>query len=169
MFRTAASTTSLSTGVRLTGFQVYANAHPLPKHTSKKYGKTTVPEHLPDGIARFFPFHIPVAPFCMPPSIPAASSVPPSGDVVTAPDDIQQGLPPRTLLVLLTRLLESLERLRAALATAKATASGKGLDGNAQGAHDEEGEDKETITVAIYEHGHLIVDVMAAEPRHRAI
>lgn len=39
------------------------------------------------------------------------------------------------------------------------------MDGNAQGAHDEEGEDKETITVAIYEHGHLIVDdVMAANP-----
>ncbi|KAI5983025.1 hypothetical protein EDD15DRAFT_2202363 [Pisolithus albus] len=77
MIRTAASTTSLSTGMRLTGFQTYFQ---------KEY---------------------------------MASSVPPSDDVVTMPDDIQQGFPPRTLLVLLTRLLESLECLCAALATAK--------------------------------------------------
>ncbi|KIK16409.1 hypothetical protein PISMIDRAFT_267780 [Pisolithus microcarpus 441] len=119
MIRTAASTTSLSTGVRLTGFQVYANDHPLPKLTSKKYGKTIKPEQLPDGIARFFPFHIPASASCMPPSIPAASNVPPSGDVVAAPDDIQPGLPPPILLVLLTRLLEELEHLRTALARAE--------------------------------------------------
>ncbi|KIK10688.1 hypothetical protein PISMIDRAFT_690855, partial [Pisolithus microcarpus 441] len=52
VIHTAASTTILSTGVRLTGFQVYANAHPLPKLTSKKkYGKTIIPEHLPRNVA----------------------------------------------------------------------------------------------------------------------
>ncbi|KIK14000.1 hypothetical protein PISMIDRAFT_17592 [Pisolithus microcarpus 441] len=169
MIHTAASTTSLSTDVRLTGFQVYANDHPLPKLTPKNYDQTNKPEH-PDGIVRFFPFFIPVSPSCM--------NVLPSADVVAAPDNIQPGLPPCTVLVLLTRLLESLERLRVALATAevlieggsilivyegdwasaekaarisedvsiptgKATASGKDLDGNAQGAPDEEGEDAE--------------------------
>ncbi|KIK17888.1 hypothetical protein PISMIDRAFT_14773 [Pisolithus microcarpus 441] len=114
----------------------------------------------------------------MPPSIPAASSVPPSGDVVTTPDDIQPGLPPRTLLVLLTRLLESLERLRAALATAKVLKRlrgylytdwqdyrlGQGLDGNAQGLMTKKVKTK-TIEVAMDEHGYLIVDnVVAASP-----
>ncbi|KAI6110865.1 hypothetical protein EDD16DRAFT_1809145 [Pisolithus croceorrhizus] len=119
MIRTAASTTSLSTGICLTGFQVYANDHPNPKITPKKYGKTIKPEHLPDGIARFFPFRIPVAPTRVPPSIPAASNIPPSDDVATTPDDIQPGLPPHILFVLLTRLLEALGRLRAALSTAE--------------------------------------------------
>ncbi|KAI5990883.1 hypothetical protein EDD15DRAFT_1133704 [Pisolithus albus] len=191
MIHTAASTTSLSTGVRLTGFQVYANDHPLPELTPKKYGKTITPEQLPDGIARFFPFRIPVSPSRMPPSIPAASNVPPSGDVVAAPDDIQPGLPPPILLILLTRLIEALARLRAALAGAevrivggsiliiyegdwesaekaartsedvsigKATAEGEGLGGNERGAADDEGEDEETITVEVDEHGHLILD-----------
>ncbi|KAI6109109.1 SAICAR synthase-like protein [Pisolithus croceorrhizus] len=119
MIQTAASTTSLSTGVRLTGFQVYANDHPDPLLTPKKYGKTIKPEHLPDGIARFFPFRSPASPTCVPPSIPAASNIPPSGDVVTTPDGIQPGLPLHILLILLTRLLEALERLRAALASAE--------------------------------------------------
>ncbi|KIK17881.1 hypothetical protein PISMIDRAFT_14768 [Pisolithus microcarpus 441] len=186
MIRTAASTTSLSTGVRLTGFQVYANDHPLPKLTPKRYGKTIKPEQLPDGIARFFPFRIPASASCMPPCIPAVSNVHPSGDVVAAPDDIQPGLPPPILLVLLTRLLEALERLRAALARAevtgkvqrrlrghrrtsllnsKATAEGEGLGGNERGAPDDEGEDEETMTVEIDEHGHLIFDdVVAGSP-----
>ncbi|KIK10687.1 hypothetical protein PISMIDRAFT_690853, partial [Pisolithus microcarpus 441] len=46
----------------------------------------------------------------------------------------------------------------------KATASGEGSDGNAQGAPDE-GEDEETITVEIDEHGPLTIDdVVEASP-----
>ncbi|KIK20505.1 hypothetical protein PISMIDRAFT_682203, partial [Pisolithus microcarpus 441] len=46
----------------------------------------------------------------------------------------------------------------------KATASGEGLDGNAQGAPDE-GEDEETITAEIDENGPLIIDdVVATSP-----
>ncbi|KAI6110867.1 SAICAR synthase-like protein [Pisolithus croceorrhizus] len=119
MIQTAANTTSLSTGVRLTGFQVYANDHPDPVLTPKKYGKTIKPEHLPDGIARFFPFRGPVSSTRVSPSIAAASNMPPSGDIVATPDNIQPGLPLHILLVLLTRLLEALERLRVALSTAE--------------------------------------------------
>ncbi|KIN95071.1 hypothetical protein M404DRAFT_166805 [Pisolithus tinctorius Marx 270] len=113
MIRTAANTTSLSTGVRLTGFQVYANDHPDPVLTPKKYGKMIKPEHLPDGIARFFPFRHPASSTTAPPSFPSSS------DDITTPDNIQPGLPPLSLFVLLTRLLEALERLRAALAEAE--------------------------------------------------
>ncbi|KIK19775.1 hypothetical protein PISMIDRAFT_682795 [Pisolithus microcarpus 441] len=47
----------------------------------------------------------------------------------------------------------------------KATASGECSDGNAQGVPDEEGEDEETITVEIDEHGPLTIDdVVVASP-----
>ncbi|KAI6042693.1 hypothetical protein EDC04DRAFT_2657852 [Pisolithus marmoratus] len=118
MIRTAASTTSLSTGIRLTGFQVYANDHPDPVLTPKKYGKTITPEHLPDGIARFFPFRNLTSSTPVPPFIPAPN-IPSSEEVVTTPDNIQPGLPLRLLFILLTRLLEALERLRVAVAAAE--------------------------------------------------
>ncbi|KAI6110866.1 hypothetical protein EDD16DRAFT_1710543 [Pisolithus croceorrhizus] len=93
MICTAVSTTSLSTGVRPTGFQVYANDHPDPVLAPKKYGKTSKPEHLPDGIVWFFPSRSPASPTCVPPSISAASNIPPLDGVVTVPNNIQPGLP----------------------------------------------------------------------------
>ncbi|KAI6143426.1 hypothetical protein BKA82DRAFT_34817 [Pisolithus tinctorius] len=48
-----------------------------------------------------------------------ASLLPSSSNDITTPDNIQPGLPPLSLSVLLTRLLEALERLRAALAEAE--------------------------------------------------
>ncbi|KAI6154562.1 hypothetical protein BKA82DRAFT_4510311 [Pisolithus tinctorius] len=188
MIRTTANTTSLSTGVRLTGFQVYANDHPDPVLTPKKYGKTIKPEHLPDRIARFFPFRHPAPSTTAPPSFPSSS------DDITTSDNIQPGLPPLSLFVLLTRLLEALERLRAALAEAevcivggsiliiyegnwapaekavrtlegdsdlnsKPTVAGEGLSRNEKGALDEEDEDEEdTITVEVDESGHVILN-----------
>ncbi|KAI6142227.1 hypothetical protein BKA82DRAFT_1007807 [Pisolithus tinctorius] len=192
MIRTAANTTSLSTGVRLTGFQVYANDHPDPVLTPKKYGKTIKPEHLPDGIARFFPFRDPASSTTAPPSFPS------SNNDITTPDNIQPGLPLPSLFVLLTHLLEALERLRAALAEAevrivggsiliiyegdwaraekavrtlegnsdlnsKPTAAGEGLGRNEEGSLDEEDEDEEeTITVEVDESGHLMLDDVVA-------
>ncbi|KAF9494056.1 SAICAR synthase-like protein [Pleurotus eryngii] len=55
MIKTAKDTTSLETGIRLTGFQVYNNDTGLPVNTPKSYGKSIKPADLPDGIARFFP------------------------------------------------------------------------------------------------------------------
>ncbi|KAI6140335.1 hypothetical protein BKA82DRAFT_4215484, partial [Pisolithus tinctorius] len=55
MIRTSANTTSLSTAIRPTGFQVYPlvdvqelSVHSNPVLTPKKYGKAIKPEHLPD-------------------------------------------------------------------------------------------------------------------------
>ncbi|KAG7092818.1 hypothetical protein E1B28_009134 [Marasmius oreades] len=55
MLKTARETTSLETGVRLTGFQVYDIQTGLAVNTPKSYGKSIKPSDLADGIARFFP------------------------------------------------------------------------------------------------------------------
>ncbi|KAL4066136.1 hypothetical protein V8B97DRAFT_2068385 [Scleroderma yunnanense] len=107
MIRTAERTTSLTTGIRLTGFQVYANDHPDPIVTPKAYGKSIKPEHLPEGIARFFPVH------------PSSTSTSSASESATAPTTIQPGMPRAILLVLLAHLVSGLERLRAALAEAE--------------------------------------------------
>ncbi|KIK17088.1 hypothetical protein PISMIDRAFT_15358 [Pisolithus microcarpus 441] len=155
VIHTAASTTSLSTGV-------YANDHPLPKLTTKNYDQTVKPEHLPDGIVRAFPFCIPVSLSCM--NVPPPTCTYPS--------------------CLLKRLHEALELLRVALATAEVLIVGGSIliiyeadwasaEKAAQTSEDVsilndeatakgEGEDKETITVEIGENGHLIVDDVVA-------
>ncbi|KAI0062119.1 SAICAR synthase-like protein, partial [Artomyces pyxidatus] len=55
MERAARETTSLATGMRLTGFQVYNNVSGVPDVIPKAYGKSLAPADLPAGIARFFP------------------------------------------------------------------------------------------------------------------
>lgn len=55
MIETARKTTSLETGVRLTGFQVYDNVTGLAVNTPKSYGKSIKAADLPEGIAKFFP------------------------------------------------------------------------------------------------------------------
>ncbi len=71
MEKAARETTSLETGVRLTGFQVsylslpeypplilpqvHDHATGEPVNTPKSYGKSIKPSQLPEGIARFFP------------------------------------------------------------------------------------------------------------------
>ncbi|KAL0571053.1 hypothetical protein V5O48_010908 [Marasmius crinis-equi] len=55
MLKAARDTTSLETGVRLTGFQVYDNETGEAVNTPKAYGKSLKPSDLPEGIARFFP------------------------------------------------------------------------------------------------------------------
>ncbi|KAG8945042.1 hypothetical protein FRC03_001828 [Tulasnella sp. 419] len=55
MIKTAAETTSLETGVRLTGFQVYDAKSDTFVNTPKSYGKSIKPSDLPGGIAKFFP------------------------------------------------------------------------------------------------------------------
>lgn len=60
MIKAARNTTSLETGIRLTGFQVYNNITGQAVVTSKAYGKSIQPSQLPEGIKRFFPVHEPL-------------------------------------------------------------------------------------------------------------
>ncbi|KAF7292352.1 Kinase [Mycena chlorophos] len=55
MIKTAETTTTLRTGMRLTAFQVYDNASGDPVLTPKTYGKSISAEQLPEGFERFFP------------------------------------------------------------------------------------------------------------------
>ncbi|KAJ7451557.1 hypothetical protein FB451DRAFT_1283579 [Mycena latifolia] len=90
MLKTAAATTSLKTGIRLTGFQVYDNTTGEPVHTSKAYGKSISAAQLPEGIARFFP--------------------------IASADAPAQGLPAPLLLQLLELLREDVQDIRDAFA-----------------------------------------------------
>ncbi|KAG8737363.1 hypothetical protein FRC10_008278 [Ceratobasidium sp. 414] len=59
MIKTAKETTSLDTGVRLTGFSVFDPASQAYTITPKAYGKSIKAEQLPEGIARLFPETVP--------------------------------------------------------------------------------------------------------------
>ncbi|KAG8679024.1 hypothetical protein FRC09_019319 [Ceratobasidium sp. 395] len=59
MTRRAQETTSLETGVMLTGFCVYDPASQTYTVTPKEYGKSIKVEQLPEGVARFFPQTVP--------------------------------------------------------------------------------------------------------------
>ncbi|KAF7364988.1 Kinase [Mycena venus] len=90
MTKTAETTTSLKTGIRLTGFQVYDNLTGEAVHTSKAYGKSISAAQLPEGIARFFPIRTAEAP--------------------------AQGLPASVLLQILELLREDVQDIRDAFA-----------------------------------------------------
>ncbi|KZP13835.1 SAICAR synthase-like protein [Athelia psychrophila] len=53
--KSARDTTTLETGMRITGFQVYDNETLTPIKTSKVYGKSIKPAELPSAISRCFP------------------------------------------------------------------------------------------------------------------
>ncbi|KAJ6508472.1 SAICAR synthase-like protein [Mycena sanguinolenta] len=90
MTKTAESTTSLKTGMRLTGFQVYNTMTGEAVHTSKAYGKSISAEQLPEGLARFFP--------------------------IASRDAPEQGLPAALLVQILELIREDVEDIRDALA-----------------------------------------------------
>ncbi|KAI5480925.1 inositol-polyphosphate multikinase [Pseudohyphozyma bogoriensis] len=54
MIKASQETTSGTTGVRLTGFQVWDSTELSYKVTPKTYGKSISPADLPEGFARFF-------------------------------------------------------------------------------------------------------------------
>ncbi|KAF9460920.1 hypothetical protein BDZ94DRAFT_1290953 [Collybia nuda] len=110
MLKTAKATTSLETGVRLTGFQVYDNNTSLPVNTPKSYGKSIKPSDLPDGIARFFPVGT-----SAPAEIPATPEIPSSNPVLITPataHPTNSGLPRRTLLPLLRAICSDVAEIR---------------------------------------------------------
>ncbi|KAJ8508187.1 hypothetical protein ONZ45_g9532 [Pleurotus djamor] len=129
MIKAARETTTLETGVRLTGFQVYNNETGQAVNTPKAYGKSIKVSQLPEGWARFFP---------------------------TGGADSQSGLPPTTLLPLLRAIREEVAELKDAFAQVHLRMVGgsvliiyeadwekakKGLELLEQGAFDEELED----------------------------
>ncbi|KAI0628820.1 hypothetical protein C8Q77DRAFT_341606 [Trametes polyzona] len=97
MEKVARETTSLETGVRLTGFQVYDLASGKAVNVPKSYGKSITAADLPDGIARFFPIAH---------SAPAPAPATPQGT----------GLPADVLAPILESLREDIAEIRAALA-----------------------------------------------------
>ncbi|TFK46404.1 SAICAR synthase-like protein [Heliocybe sulcata] len=98
MIKSAAATTSLTTGVRVTGFQVFDSATFGMIKTEKAYGKSIKPEDLPDAFRRIFPVM----------SSPCATE--PSPDATPDP-----GLPAPTLLRILLSLRTDVTQIRAAV------------------------------------------------------
>ncbi|KAI0373134.1 SAICAR synthase-like protein [Pilatotrama ljubarskyi] len=110
MEKTARETTSLETGVRLTGFQVYDLATGKAVNTPKSYGKSITAAELPDGMARFFPIA---------PDAPAPEAVAPGAAANDAEGDRPTqgtGLPADVLAPILESLREDIAEIRAALA-----------------------------------------------------
>ncbi|KAI9069468.1 SAICAR synthase-like protein [Trametes sanguinea] len=112
MEKTARETTSLETGVRLTGFQVYDLTADKAINTPKSYGKSITASDLPDGIARFFPI-----------ASATADSPTPAGH---APAH-GTGLPADVLAPLLETLREDIAEIRDALAEAEIRMVGASL------------------------------------------
>ncbi|TFK46382.1 SAICAR synthase-like protein [Heliocybe sulcata] len=100
MIKTAAATTSLTTGVRVTGFQVFDSVSFGMIKTEKTYGKSIKPEDLPDAFRLIFPVM----------SSPCAME--PSPDATPDP-----GLPAPTLLRILLSLKTDVTQIRAAVAS----------------------------------------------------
>ena len=100
MEKTARETTSLETGVRLTGFQVYDLGANVAVNTPKEYGKSLKASELIDGINLFFP----VAP--EPLVAKERTDAQPSGT----------GLPARLLLPVLQHIRADIAEIREAIA-----------------------------------------------------
>ncbi|KAI5119160.1 hypothetical protein M0805_008643 [Coniferiporia weirii] len=106
MLETAARTTSLETGIRLTGFQVYNPVTRTPDVTPKAYGRALTASDLPEGFRRFFPLS--------PDADPDSAAAGP-------------GLPHTLLLPTLQGLLAAVRSLRAALAETEVRMVGASL------------------------------------------
>ncbi|EIW66995.1 hypothetical protein M231_07495 [Tremella mesenterica] len=84
MEKTAESTTSGETGIRLTGGRTWHHPSQTYILTPKPYGKSISPDQLPQGIARIFPFpNDVISPVLFPPSTALTSATDPS----TSPSD----------------------------------------------------------------------------------
>ncbi|THH03650.1 hypothetical protein EW145_g6115 [Phellinidium pouzarii] len=110
MIETAKNTTSLETGVRLTGFQVYDYSNGAHEVTPKSYGKSIKASELPEGIRRFFP-------------LSSSSNI----DTASAPEPVGIGLPRGLLLPIMRGIVADTLALRAALASTEVRAAAMSL------------------------------------------
>ncbi|KAF8548739.1 SAICAR synthase-like protein [Imleria badia] len=172
MINKAAETTTLQTGIRLTGFQVYSNHSPDPIVYGKAYGYSLKPEQLQEGIKNFFP--------CL---ISSSQTNPDLG--TSPPSNSNIGLPADTLLTLLTSLHGSLTDLRKTLSgahvrivggsvliiyegdweTATAASGRGGGPGSSEEVESEEDEGAESdqIEVEVDEQGEIIMESSPCE------
>ncbi|KAL1720288.1 hypothetical protein EV715DRAFT_197433 [Schizophyllum commune] len=115
MIKTAKETTSLETGVRLTGFQVYDNTTNAPINTPKSYGKSIKVTDLPNGIAKFFPVARDV-----PPTYPTTQASSTDTTTTTTSESTTSspttGLPASTLLPILRGIRRDVAAIRDHLA-----------------------------------------------------
>lgn len=134
MEKTARETTSLKTGIRLTGFQVRAymaafssrayalQVHDIqkdkPTRIPKSYGKALKPADLPDGIAHFFPVASTEPSAAEPDTTDAQSS---------AEEEWGTGLPADLLLPILEAVREDVAEIRQALSQVEVRMVGASL------------------------------------------
>ncbi|CAL1703206.1 unnamed protein product [Somion occarium] len=107
MEKTAKETTSLETGVRLTGFQVYDLASGLTANARREYGKSIKASELIDGLSLFFPIASSASPPAPPPE--------PTEGETASPPETGTGLPPYILHPILQYLREDVAEIREAL------------------------------------------------------
>ncbi|KAI5118287.1 hypothetical protein M0805_003242 [Coniferiporia weirii] len=125
MLEAAARTTSLETGIRLTGFQVYNPVTRAPDITPKAYGRALTASDLPEGFRRFFPLS---------PDPPTTDTTDPNSATVPVPvpadataSTLTPSLPHTLLLPTLHGLLAAVRSLRAALAETEVRMVGASL------------------------------------------
>jgi len=105
MIKKAAKSTTLQTGMRLTGFQVYSNHSPDPIVYGREYGYSLKPEQLQEGIGNFFPCSF-------------STSLTDADLGTSSRSNSNTGLPAHVLLTLLTSIHGSLTDLRKSLSGA---------------------------------------------------
>jgi len=168
MIKKAEESTTFSTGMRLTGFQVYSNHAPDPIVHGKAYGYSLKPEQLREGIEHYFPCSISTS--ATNPSLATSSSSTPG-----------IGLPADILFTLLTALVDALTNLRECLAGVHvrmvggsvliiyegdweraAAASGYG-GGPVEVESDEEEAESDQIEVEVDEQGEIVVESIPGE------
>lgn len=101
MIKTAAETTSLETGIRMTGFQVYDYPASQYVNTPKSYGKNITVSQLPEAFAKFFPVAVPTLNL----SAESKDDITPSNPA---------GLPPAHLLPVLRGVLHEVRAIEEA-------------------------------------------------------
>lgn len=109
MIKSAKETTSLETGVRITGFQVYDTTTQKTINIPKDYGRALKVSQLPEAIARFFPIATPIVPLSTP--TPTDEE---GGHTEITPSPA--GTPPNLLVPVLKGIVQSVRELRHALA-----------------------------------------------------
>ncbi|KAG6375733.1 hypothetical protein JVT61DRAFT_2579 [Boletus reticuloceps] len=167
MIEKAAESTTLTTGIRLTGFQVYSNRSPDPIVYGKAYGYSLKPEQFREGIENCFPCSI-------------STSATNSGLAASSSSTPGIGLPADTLLTLLTALLGALTDLRECLAGVhvrmvggsvliiyegdwERAAAASGYGGGPGDVEVESGEEEDQIEVEVDEQGEIVVESIPGE------